>query len=186
MHGSALQFYMQRSLPSQPRWGCGQLTQSRVTIIVDVCSLRFNRSVALKAARNANHMSTSQLETERLLDAALQMSRAELERFVARLFALKARQEAPSLTPGESELLMKINQGLPVEVQQRYDSLIRKRRRHKLTRAEHRELLALTQQIERHDVERLKRLSDLARLRGLSLPDLMQALGIEPPEPDYA
>ncbi|MEK6286998.1 MAG: STAS/SEC14 domain-containing protein [Acidobacteriota bacterium] len=131
-------------------------------------------------------MSTSQLETERLLDAALQMSRAELERFVARLFALKARQEAPSLTPGESELLMKINQGVPVEVQRRYDSLMRKRRRHKLTRAEHRDLLALTREIECHDVERLKRLSDLARLRGLSLPDLMRALGIEAPEPDYA
>ena len=77
---------------------------------MDVCSLGFNESVALKAARKANHMSTSQLETERLIDAALQMSRAELERFVARLFALKARQEAPSLTPRESELLMKINQ----------------------------------------------------------------------------
>jgi len=131
-------------------------------------------------------MSTSQLETERLLDAALQMSRAEMERFVARLFALKARQEAPSLTPRESELLMKINQGVPLELQRRYDSLIRKRRRHKLTSAEHREVLALSQEIERHDVERLKRLSDLARLRGLSLPDLMQALGIEAPEPDYA
>lgn len=131
-------------------------------------------------------MSTSQLETERLIDAALQMSRAELERFVARLFALKARQEAPSLTPRESELLMKINQGVPAEVQQRYDSLMRKRRRHTLTRAEHSELLALTKDVERYDVERLKQLSDLARLRGLSLPDLMQALGIEPPEPDYA
>lgn len=131
-------------------------------------------------------MSTSQLETERLLDAALQMSRAEMKRFVARLFALKARQEAPSLTPRESKLLMKINQGVPLELQRRYDSLIRKRRRHKLTRAEHCEVLALSQEIERHDVERLKLLSDLARLRGLSLPDLMQALGLEPPEPDYA
>lgn len=131
-------------------------------------------------------MSTSQLETKRLLDAAMQMSRAELERFVARLFALKARQEAPSLTLRESKLLMKINQGAPAEVQQRYDSLMRKRRRHKLTRAEHREVLTLTQEIERHDVERVKLLSNLARLRGLSLRDLMQDLGIEPPEADYA
>ena len=131
-------------------------------------------------------MSTSQIETEQLLDAALQMSRAELERFVARLFALKARRETPSLTPRESDLLLKINQGMPAEVQRRYDALIRKRRRHKLTRAEHREVLALTQQIEQHDVERLKWLSALARLRGLSLPDLMQELGIETPEPNYA
>ena len=131
-------------------------------------------------------MSTSQIEAERLMDAAPRMSRAELERLVARLFALKAKQEAPSLSPRESELLIKINQPVPAEIQRRCVSLIRKRRRRKLSRAEHRELLALTEQIEQYDVDRLKCLSELARLRGLPLPDLMRELGIEPPEPDHA
>ena len=131
-------------------------------------------------------MASSQIETERLLDAALQMSREELERFVAKVFALKARQQTPSLTRRQSELLMRINQGVPAELQQRYDSLIRKRRREKLTKAEHRELLTLTQQIEQQDVERLKLLAELARLRGLPLPNLMEQLGIEPPKAEYA
>ena len=131
-------------------------------------------------------MAMSRSETEELLDAALQMSRPELERFVARLFALKAKEEIPSLTHKESELLLNINQSVPEDSQRRYDALVRKRRHHKLTRAEHRELLALTHRLEQFDVERLKWLSELAKLRGVSLPDLMRDLGIKPPEPEYA
>jgi hypothetical protein len=131
-------------------------------------------------------MPTSQIETQQLIDAALRMSRPELKRLVAKIFALKAREETASLSQREGELLLRINQGVPEEMQRRYDSLIRKRRHHKLTRAEHRELLMLTQQIEQIDVERLKWLSELAQLRGASLPDLMHDLGIKPPEPEYA
>jgi hypothetical protein len=131
-------------------------------------------------------MATSQIESEQLINAALQMSRPELKSFVARIFALKAREETPSLPQRESELLLKINQGVPEEMQRRYDSLIGKRRDHKLNKAEHRELLMLTQQIEQLDAERLKWLSELAQLRGVSLPDLMHDLGIKPPEPVYA
>ena len=129
-------------------------------------------------------MAMSPKETEQLLNDALQMSRPELERFVARLFALKARQDLPSLRKRESELLLEINQGVPEALQQRYNALIRKRRKHKLTSTEHRELLGLTKQIEQIDVERLKMLSELARLRGATLPELMRDLGINPPEPD--
>ena len=114
------------------------------------------------------------------------MSRPELEHFVARLLSLKARQDTPRLRKRESELLLEINQGVPTAVQQRYDALIRKRRNNKLTRTEHRELLALTKQIEQLDVERLKMLSELARLRGTALPELMRELGIRSPDPDYA
>lgn len=131
-------------------------------------------------------MPTTQIKTEKLINAALRMPRAELERFVARLFALKAREETPSLPQRQCELLLKINQGVPEALQRRYDSLIRKRRHHKLTGAERRELLGLTQQVEQFDVERLERLSELAHIRGVSLPDLMQDLGIKPPQPDYA
>ncbi len=131
-------------------------------------------------------MRTSQIETQQLVDAALQMSRPELKRFVAKIFALKAREETVSLSRREGELLLKINQGVPEGTQRRYDSLLRKRRHHKLTKAEHRELLMLTQQIEQLDAERLKLLSELAQVRGVSLPELMNDLGIKPPEPEYA
>jgi len=113
------------------------------------------------------------------------MSRPELERFVARLFALKAREETPSLTHRESELLGHINRSVPEDLQRRYDALVRRRLHHKLTRAEHTELLELTKQLEEFDVQRLKWLSELAQLRGVLLPDLMCDLGIKTPEPGY-
>ncbi|MEJ7709999.1 MAG: hypothetical protein WKF84_09100 [Pyrinomonadaceae bacterium] len=72
-------------------------------------------------------MPTIQIDTERLLNAALQMPHEELEQFVARLFALKARQETPGLSQREAELLLKINQGLPPDMQQRLNELIDKR-----------------------------------------------------------
>jgi len=41
------------------------------------------------------------------------------------------------------------------------------------------ELIAITNQIERHDAQRLAALNDLARLRQLTTPALMDILGIQ-------
>lgn len=121
-----------------------------------------------------------QVDSEQLLHAALQMPRAELEQFVARLLALKIRQDTPHLSQTESELLCKINQGIPLATQQRLDALIAKRQAQTLTVGEHQELLQITEQIERFDVERLQHLIDLATLRQITLDELMQQLGIKP------
>lgn len=99
---------------------------------------------------------------------------------------LKAKEETPSLTHRETELLSSINRSVPEDSQRRYDALVRRRLHHKLTRAEHTELLKLTKQPEEFDVQRLRWLSELAQLRGVSLPDLMCDLGIKTPEPEYA
>jgi hypothetical protein len=81
----------------------------------------------------------------------------------------------------EAELLSKINQGLPPDIQQRYGELVAKRKAETLTPDEHQELLGLVGQIEKADVERIKHLIDLARLRGISLTALMKDLGIRTP-----
>lgn len=49
---------------------------------------------------------------------------------------------------------------------------------------EYEELLALTQQVEAANVKRIERLSELAKLRKTSLPELMKQLGIKTPEPE--
>lgn len=125
-------------------------------------------------------MPTIQVETEQLFQAALQMPRAELEQFVARLLALKISQDTPHLSHAESELLVKINQGLPSATQQRLDTLIAKRQAHTLTVGEHQELLQMTAQIEQHDAERVQHLIALAALRHVTLDALMQQLGLHP------
>ncbi len=125
-------------------------------------------------------MPTIQIETEQLLNAALQMPREEMEQFVARLFALKAREYAPVLSEKETELLLKINQGLPPATQERLNELIRKRRAETISPKELRELKKLTDQIEKSDAERLKHLIELAHLRRVPLKKLIKQLGLKP------
>ena len=76
------------------------------------------------------------------------------------------------------ELLQKINQGVPPDLQKRYNELIAKRQAETLTTVEYEELLHLTQETERLEVRRMEHLGELARLRGISLTALMENLGV--------
>lgn len=96
------------------------------------------------------------------------------------MVAFRAGRRAPQLSGSESELLAKINQGVPVELQNRYDALIAKRRASTLTETEHSELLRLTDQVEGLDKRRVEYLAELARLRKISLRALLKDLGIKP------
>ena len=125
-------------------------------------------------------MPTIQVEPEQLLDAALQMPRPELERFVAKLFALKARQETPNLSEAETRLLLKINRDLPPAARSRMNELIDKRQAGLITPSELDELIQLTDQSEGIGAERLKCLIELAALRNVTVEELMRQLGIKP------
>jgi hypothetical protein len=125
-------------------------------------------------------MPTIHVEADQLLQAALQMPREELERFAARLFALKVRQDTPSLSEREAELLIQINQGLPAAVQERLNELIDKRRAETISAKELRELKSLADQVEKLDAERLKSLTELAHLRAVPLRKLIKQLGLQP------
>lgn len=85
-----------------------------------------------------------------------------------------------SLRPAESKLLTQINRGLPESLWDRYDALIARRRAETLTRAELRELIAITNKVEVDHARRTGLLVKLAKLRGVQLEDLMNQLGIKP------
>jgi hypothetical protein len=123
----------------------------------------------------------SQVSLEELLNAVAQLEVQELERFVARVLALRGQRVAPSLTGEEAGLLQQINQGLSPVEQERCDELRARLQEETLGREEHRELLALIDRIEHADAERARALSELAQLRGVSVEALMADLGIGPP-----
>lgn len=125
----------------------------------------------------------AQVSTEQLLRAVEQMAAQELEAFVARVLTLRAQREAPHLPPDESALLLKINQAIPPDLQQRYDELIAKRRTETLTPDEYAELLQLTDRVEQLEAERVGALATLAQVRHVSVTELMQTLGL--PLPAY-
>ncbi len=90
----------------------------------------------------------------------------------------------PHLPETEADLLQKINQGLSPELWQRYHDLIDKRRAETLTPNEQADLIALSDQIEEANAQRIGWLIELARLRQTTLEVLMEQLGIR--APDYA
>lgn len=126
----------------------------------------------------------AQVSPDKLLEAIEKMDQAELEQFVSQVIALQARRRAPGLSQDESALLIKINQGLPADVQTRLNELIVKRQVKTLTPDEHDELLHLIAQSEQAEAARVEALAQLARLRGVSLTTLMHDLGVT--APDYA
>lgn len=122
----------------------------------------------------------AQLSVEQLFKAVQQMPQHELEKFVAWVLALRAQYYTPVLSEAESVLLLKINKGLPFDVQRRYDELTEKRWDETLTPEEYQELLQLTEQVEKLHVERVEYLCKLADLRQVSLRTLMDELNIQP------
>ena len=122
-----------------------------------------------------------QLSSQELLKAVEQLSLTDLEQFVSQVLLLQAQRKANNLPQAEAELLQKINQGIPSDTQKNYDELIAKRQDETLPPEEHRELLHLTEQIEKLQAQRLEYLAELARLRKTSLTALMENLGIQVP-----
>lgn len=123
----------------------------------------------------------TELSTDKLLKAVGQLNKSELEQFVSQVINLRAQRLVHSLSQAEAQLIVKINQGLPPEIQKRYYELIDKRREESLGSDEYDELLRLTDQIENLEARRIEYLSELARYRKVSLTELMETMGIQPP-----
>lgn len=120
------------------------------------------------------------VSSEQLVRAVAQLPPVEWERFLSKVWALRPPHAERVLSHEESALLLKINQGVPAETQRRYDVLIAKRRANTLTPEEYEELLRLTDEIEQFDATRMTYMVELARLRNMPLPALMNELGIAP------
>ena len=122
-----------------------------------------------------------QVSPEQLLHAVQQLPPSELAAFIAQVLRLHAQYQAPHVGQSETELLLQVNQGLAPELRRRFDELVARRQAATITPDEMRELIQITDQIEQDDARRLAALADLAHLRGMTLTELMQILGIQPP-----
>ncbi len=122
----------------------------------------------------------AQISALDLIQAVQQLNRTELEQFVEQIIRFKAQKNAPNLSQKESELLPKINQNLPKQLLEQYEKIMRKCHEETLTESEHEQLLELTEQVEKSQVQRLEYLTQLAQIRQVSLTDLMSQMGIKP------
>lgn len=123
----------------------------------------------------------TQVPLETLLHSLRQLNSGELEQVLERAALLRAQRRAPSLSKAESDLLLKINQGVvPAEVKERCTFLTQKSRQGNITTEEQIELTSLVDEIELLNAERMNYLIQLAQLRRTSLDDLLQTLEITP------
>jgi hypothetical protein len=118
---------------------------------------------------------------DELLNAANQLDETDLETFLNRLLLMRARRKAPILTTQEASLLLQINQGIPMDMHQQYQTLAEKRDAETLTDQEYQTLLQLSDRIEQLAAHRLEALVNLATLRQVPLLQLMDDLGIQAP-----
>jgi hypothetical protein len=126
-------------------------------------------------------MATAAIKSQNLRHALDKLNLKELDAIVQQAMEVRASKFTPTLSSNESKLFAQINETLPEAIRHRKLALTRKCKNLTLTKAEHQELLRLTQAAERLDVKRLSALTKLARLRQLSVRALMKDLGIKPP-----
>jgi hypothetical protein len=81
-------------------------------------------------------------------------------------------------TSKESDLLREIELGISADTRSEYHILIGKRQAENLTEAEQQQLIEISDRLEVANVNRMKALIELAKLRGQSLSTVMHELGI--------
>jgi 5'-deoxynucleotidase YfbR-like HD superfamily hydrolase len=109
---------------------------------------------------------------ERLMEEVKKLTPEEFRRFWEQLSAWRAKQEQKFLRT------IRENSQLPSKKQRRFNQLRRKLQNETISEREYEELLSLWQEVERRNVERLRALIELAKLRGVSVQELMRQLGI--------
>jgi hypothetical protein len=124
------------------------------------------------------------MSVDELLKAANQLSELDLDQLAQKVLLLRAQRQAPVLSHDETELYLKINQGVPADLHQEYRALVNKRDDVELTEDEYSRLLELSDRIEVVTVDRTQALIQLANLRGIPLMQLMDDLEIHAPEID--
>ena len=124
------------------------------------------------------------IELDQLLTGVAQLDTPDLEKLLIQVRQVLAHRQNPSLPALEIELLQKINQALPEEIQQKYNDLSAKMRSQTIMPEEHQDLLKLIDVVEQADSNRLQHLIQLSQLRNISLAELMKQLQIHP-QPVY-
>ena len=119
------------------------------------------------------------LETQ-LREQAQQKGKA-LNQYIMGLIQEKmnsSRPKTPSLTVDETRLFQTINKGFSDEFWNKLHDLDKKRQQAVLTESERQDMIAMTEELEMTNLERMKALIQLAAIRQTDLDTLMTQLGL--------
>lgn len=122
------------------------------------------------------------------LDAILagieELDTPALEAFAEKVADLVAKRKVDALSKEETTLILKINEGIPKPVTEKYEQLRAKQQRSKLSSLEKEELDQVIDEIEIKEAERLEYMMALAKIWDISIEELRERLEIKSPEPN--
>lgn len=124
-----------------------------------------------------------QIDLEAIVDGLTELDTSELEAFADEVNTLLAQRKAPSLSKEETQLIARINQGIPLEVVERFQQLRDKQSGSSLNSREKEELADLVDKMESQEAKRLEDMITLAGIWKVSVDELRIRLGIQAPEP---
>jgi hypothetical protein len=122
----------------------------------------------------------NQITISELLQGVGQLSVREFEEFFNKIQSIRTQKIPNSLNDDENKLLKQIKTSVLSTKQVRFNYLIARRDASIITVNEYDELLKLTEDIEKSDTIRLKRMAKLADLKGISLKEALNTFGITP------
>ena len=121
----------------------------------------------------------AEIDAQTFLSSVSQIPVNELEYFVRELNALITRRKENNKEYRDRALLSKINQAvLPKGQTERYVSLHLKLEDETISESEYQEFMDLVAKEELLRNERVKYMIELSQLRGVSLPQIMNSLGL--------
>lgn len=117
-----------------------------------------------------------QLSSQELLRAVEQLNEPEFGEFVSQIMILHTQRKSARLLKNEAEEILHNNRNADCDSQNYYNRFITKTEEN-MTNEEYKELLRLSEQIDKLQAHRFEYLADLAHLHGVSLIELMKSLG---------
>lgn len=121
------------------------------------------------------------MSIDELVQASSQLNEPDLDQLIDRVMILRTKRNSPILSAAETELLLVINEGIPPDLHQQYQILVKKKNSETITNEEYKVLLDLSDRIEVLAAQRAEALLKLAELRQVNLMQLMDDLEIQAP-----
>lgn len=122
----------------------------------------------------------NQISISELLHNVGQLSTREFEEFFIKIEFLRVQKISSDAIVEENKLLKQIKTRLRSSKQVRFEYLVARRDARTITEQEFNELLKLTDDIEKNDLIRLKRIAKLADLKRMTLPEVVRLYNLQP------
>ncbi len=127
-------------------------------------------------------MNTRTISSQQVITALQTMPLDELEKLVNNVLAVRAERVAPHITGEEAKLLRVIQKTLPKTSLLRMKELQNLRDKEKLSNEGFKELAGLIEKLEILHAERMKAVSNLANLRGVTFQTALKQIGLNLPD----